>query len=300
MGELGNRLREAREKRGLSLAQAEEMTRIRRAFLEALEEERFDVLPGDVYARGFIRNYARFLGLDAEVLIADYRKTTGTSPTYIPHMLDQPLTRQPTRNTKWVVLIIMLACALLALAGWQVYERFEFGNLVGSWLKSLQMPEITLPQGGATPEPTPVKPSPTKEMTSAQPTTVTVMAASNTPLTPPSVTPTATEQPTATAAPTWTPTPSPSLTPTAIVGVRVEGKVSAPTYMEVTLDGQRVYTGILQPGDERVWSAQRTVFLVIGNAGGIKLTVNGVEIAPLGRDGEVVSVTYNVDNLPRR
>lgn len=298
MGELGNRLREAREKRGLSLAQAEEMTRIRRAFLEALEEERFEVLPGDVYARGFIRNYARFLGLDAEVLIADYRKTTGTSATYIPHVLDQPLMRHPVKNTRWAVLISVLACALLALAGWQVYERYELGSLVGSWLKSWQMPALTFPQGGATPEPTPVQPSPTKEMTPVQLTTVIAVAASSTPLTLPSPTPTATEQPTATATPTWTPSPSP--TPTAIVGVRVEGKVSAPTYMEVTLDGQRVYAGILQPGDERVWSAQRTVFLVVGNAGGIKLTVNGVEIPSLGKDGEVVSVTYSVDNLPRR
>jgi cytoskeleton protein RodZ len=62
--EIGSRLREARERRGLQFADVERDTRIRARWLNALEEERFDVLPERVYAIGFLRTYARYLELD--------------------------------------------------------------------------------------------------------------------------------------------------------------------------------------------------------------------------------------------
>jgi transcriptional regulator with XRE-family HTH domain len=70
--ELGQLLREARERRGASLAEAERATRIRARFLAALEEERFDLLPGHAYARAFLREYAEFLGLDGRLLVEEY------------------------------------------------------------------------------------------------------------------------------------------------------------------------------------------------------------------------------------
>lgn len=71
--DVGTRLRMAREARGLSLAQVEEETKIRRRYLAALEENRFDVLPGRVYAKAFLRTYARFLGLDGEELTREFQ-----------------------------------------------------------------------------------------------------------------------------------------------------------------------------------------------------------------------------------
>jgi cytoskeletal protein RodZ len=71
--DVGTRLRLAREERGLSLAQVEEETKIRRRYLAALEENRFDVLPGRVYAKAFLRTYARFLGLDGEELAREFQ-----------------------------------------------------------------------------------------------------------------------------------------------------------------------------------------------------------------------------------
>jgi len=62
---LGASLEEARRRRGLDLEQVEEATHIHRRYLRALEEERFELLPGDAYAKGFLRAYAQFLGLDA-------------------------------------------------------------------------------------------------------------------------------------------------------------------------------------------------------------------------------------------
>src|SRR5581483_1797967 len=67
-------LRTAREEKGVSLAQAEAATMIRRAYLQALEDDDHTVLPGAVYTKGFIRNYATYLGLDANNMLSLYHR----------------------------------------------------------------------------------------------------------------------------------------------------------------------------------------------------------------------------------
>ena len=64
MFELGSSLREARVRRGVELAQVAAETRIRTRYLQALEDERFELLPGSVYGKGFLRAYADYLGLN--------------------------------------------------------------------------------------------------------------------------------------------------------------------------------------------------------------------------------------------
>jgi len=71
--EIGNSLREARIRRGLSVKGVEDATRIRSKYLEALEEDDFEVLPGPTYVKAFLRSYATFLKLDADSLIEQYR-----------------------------------------------------------------------------------------------------------------------------------------------------------------------------------------------------------------------------------
>jgi len=67
---IGERLIQARDERGLSLEDAERDTRISRRYLQALEDETFDVIPAPVYARGFLRSYSQYLGLDTAQLLA--------------------------------------------------------------------------------------------------------------------------------------------------------------------------------------------------------------------------------------
>jgi cytoskeleton protein RodZ len=71
MFEIGGTLREARTRQGLELHDAERATRIRAKFLAALEEERFDQLPAEAYAKAFLRTYADFLGLDGDLYVAE-------------------------------------------------------------------------------------------------------------------------------------------------------------------------------------------------------------------------------------
>ncbi|HZC28457.1 MAG TPA: helix-turn-helix domain-containing protein, partial [Gaiellaceae bacterium] len=72
MFEIGSSLREARVRRGLDLAQVERDTKIRGKYLAALEDDEFDVLPGPAYARGFLRTYADYLGLEGHRFVDEY------------------------------------------------------------------------------------------------------------------------------------------------------------------------------------------------------------------------------------
>jgi len=71
--QIGNSLREARIRRGLSIKDVEDVTKIRSKYLEALEEDDFEVVPGSTFVKGFLRSYAVFLKLDADALVEEYR-----------------------------------------------------------------------------------------------------------------------------------------------------------------------------------------------------------------------------------
>jgi cytoskeletal protein RodZ len=70
--EIGNSLREARLRQGLEIPRIEAETKIRGKYLRALEEEQFEVLPGDTYVKGFLRTYADYLGLDGQLYLDEY------------------------------------------------------------------------------------------------------------------------------------------------------------------------------------------------------------------------------------
>src|SRR2546423_1908421 len=72
MFEIGGSLREARLKRGLTPADVQKAIRIRDRYLQALEEERWEQLPGDAYVKGFLRTYADYLGLDGNLYVDEY------------------------------------------------------------------------------------------------------------------------------------------------------------------------------------------------------------------------------------
>ena len=73
MFEIGNTLREARVRRNLTLQQVEEDIKIRVKYVQAMENEDWDVMPGVTYVKGFLRTYATYLGLDPEVIIGEFR-----------------------------------------------------------------------------------------------------------------------------------------------------------------------------------------------------------------------------------
>ena len=85
MESFGARLKKEREQRGVTLDDIALSTKIGKRFLQALEDEHFEQLPGGIFSRGFVRAYARHLGIDEEQAIADYlRPTTPSSIEQTP------------------------------------------------------------------------------------------------------------------------------------------------------------------------------------------------------------------------
>jgi hypothetical protein len=92
MFEIGGSLREARLKRDLSPADVQKAIRIRDRYLQALEEERWELLPGDAYVKGFLRTYADFLGLDGNLYVDEYnnRFAQPDEPLIVPERFARP------------------------------------------------------------------------------------------------------------------------------------------------------------------------------------------------------------------
>ena len=110
MFEIGSSLRDAREHRNLELAQVERDTRIRARYLKALEDERFDIIPGAAYAKGFLRTYADYLGLDAQGFVDEYN--TQFAPAEAPEAAPPVRVRRPRRLLGARLVAIPLAVAV--------------------------------------------------------------------------------------------------------------------------------------------------------------------------------------------
>lgn len=118
--EIGNSLKEAREARKLSLEEVEEETKIRRKYLQALENEQYDVLPGQVYAKAFLKNYARFLNLHVEEVMEafDYSPAKEASPEQdsINISREQPKLNHNQKPRYWLYLAAIVIVLGLATA----------------------------------------------------------------------------------------------------------------------------------------------------------------------------------------
>lgn len=117
---IGETLRDAREEQGRTIEDAARDTRVRGDYLRALEDEHFDIFGGDVYAKGFLSTYARYLKLDPQPLLESYRRHV-QHDEYDPTALAvNPVTRQPTSPPPtwiaWalVVIVVMIGAAALA------------------------------------------------------------------------------------------------------------------------------------------------------------------------------------------
>jgi cytoskeleton protein RodZ len=115
--EIGNTLREARVRRNLTLQQVEEDIKIRVKYVQAMENEDWDVMPGVTYVKGFLRTYSTYLGLDPDVIIGEFR-TRAMTPSAEHHepfggssVIGKPHSHRG-RNT---IVIVAIVC-LIALA----------------------------------------------------------------------------------------------------------------------------------------------------------------------------------------
>jgi cytoskeleton protein RodZ len=120
MFELGSSLRDARVRRGIELAQVAAETQIRMRYLQALEDERFELLPGSVYAKGFLRAYADYLGLESQLFVDEYNARFSADDTP-PAPAQLKLRPRPLRRYGIAATVFLFALAG-ALLAWQLSD----------------------------------------------------------------------------------------------------------------------------------------------------------------------------------
>jgi cytoskeleton protein RodZ len=288
---LGEWLRQRRQELGFSLEEAQEATRIRARFLEALESEDLASLPNPVVARGFLRNYAVYLGLDPQEAADRFSRIAGPVQPEILAPQETPppaggtfhpvvLHDQQGKNLRWWLLaglLIVLAVGS-GLLLWKGYPT------VSGWVSRTIASVQKAPAGRAT--------ATALEIATQTPTT----AATRSPM-PATTTPT---RATPTLELTVTPMVTPSLSPTpsapVYTGIFLELVFSDTSWIQVTTDGVRQFQGELTAGTYQSWYAEERIELRIGNAGAVSATINGQNLGTLGAPGEVVDRAYEKED----
>ncbi len=260
MSQLGEWLRQTREQQGISLAQAAVETRILQQWLIALEEGAFERLPNSVVTRGFLRNYAQYLGLSADELLELYRQERGIS---------DPIRVVSTSNSirpNFYVLPNFLGVffVTIALVGLMYVVLSAFGR-IGS-RSDIDQTHIAAGITGTTTTTT-LAPS------DGDPVGMVVNEPEATPTSLPTI-----------AAPTPTPMPSPSPTPLAPIVIEVSIEPDAgESWLRVLTDGSIAYEQTMRGGEREVFLANREVFIRAGNPAVVQVNVNGRQRGTLGQ-----------------
>ena len=268
MAEVGQTLREAREKRGLTIEDVERELKIRRKFILALENNQYKNVVEDIYMRGFLRNYARFLELDESQLLRMY-----AGGTYAAHAVALPQTSLTPQTS-------LRPVPEGAGPPWQSYLRPAMVVVsVMVVLGALVLIAMQL-TGGATATP-PSQITAAAAVTKAAAATLTAQAS-----------PQPSSTPTVTATPTSSPTPSVTPTPSFYTGVTIELILKDKSWLQIGVDGQKVFEGIIDSGNRRTWKGNDRVAVRAGNAGGVEALINGQSIGLLGENGQVVEMEW--------
>ncbi len=252
MGTFGQTLRDAREDLGVTLDEAERETRINRRYLEALENEDEAAMPAAVYARGFIRTYCQYLGLNPEGMLDLYGPQRALQANVeirpIPAEINQPRSL-PIRPA--VVLAGLIVASLLAVYLWGQYTSF-LENV--ERLDTAPTSRAPTPAGAVAraPSPTPFIGFP----------------------------------------PMVAPSPSPAPPMGTDRGLVVDARVTDRTWMEVWVDGRSVLAETVQPGFARTFTAEQQVRMRVGNAAGVQVNVNGTTQGPLGVRGQAIDAIW--------
>ncbi len=246
---IGDTLKEAREAQGRTIEDVARVVRARMEQLRALEEERFDAFPGEVYAKGFLRSYAIELGLDPDPLLATFR-TQVSNPEDIPaSTLVTGSVPQGPRRTSPPAWLTWLIVGVLVIAG------LGFLGMISTSFA----PESASPDEPAGPPPAPAPSNDNEE-------------------------------------PAPEPEPEPEPEP-VFDGVEVIVALEETSWMRVTVDGAVVLEQIVEAGETLQYQGDSEIIVRAGNAGGVRLEVNGEDMGAPGARGQVAEVTYHVDDL---
>ena len=260
---VGDILRRERERQNLSIKDIEKATSIRALYIEAIEKSENDKLPGEVYTKGFIKNYANFLKLDSESLVRQYRDEVSPVPVVsAPEEksegadADAPKeekvvtaprstkTSQPIDDGNRKSMMAAAAVLVCAIIGGLMYY---FSSANGGDIATAPTEQTQAVEQAATPEPQPTAAPVATSVASAAPTTD---------------------------------------------GVNLEAKFNDRCWTKVTVDGIVAYEGTAEQGESLSWKANDRIDVTAGNAGAIEFVENGVNLGIAGAVGDVIDKSF--------
>jgi cytoskeleton protein RodZ len=261
VGRIGETLREARERKNLTLKDAEEATKIRLKYLQDLENENFENLPGRAYAIGFLKTYAKYLQIEDQALVEEF-KAKNRSDEYIQNQRSKSnvnrkieINIQPGRIHR--LLLIGLVIVLLIGTNF-LYNYLDNKNTIdqGEDLK----PEVIVEEPNQNEE---VSPQPSDEGGIDQ--------------------------------------GLPDLPGNNIDKIQVSVKISeeenSKCWINVVADDKNIFSGTLTSGEEKSFEANDKLEIKLGNAGVAYIVANGEELGTLGSKGSVVTKLFEKDSL---
>lgn len=261
---VGYTLRQERERQNLSISDIEQGTSIRAVYIEAIENGEYDKLPGAIYTKGFIKNYAKFLEMDAEAaakeFAADMAELSAESATSeatedkkdsapVPEKKVEPkhenrpvgYSIQGSERSSSNKLIFAAVILIAAIAGglWSWFTSSE-GDVAQVETPAQQVQPV---EPKPTPEPTPVA--------NANPVT---------------------EQ--------------------KKDGVAVQARFNDRCWALVTVDGEVVREGVIEGGQTLTWEGKNNISFRLGNAGAVEFFQDGKSLGVQGAVGDVVDKTF--------
>ena len=278
MPEVGHILRKAREDKGIDLKEVERALKIRYKFLVAFEKDQAIPELSDIYIKGFLRCYADYLELDADRIVQAFGngpQPAQTVPAYQPKVApsfsafsskkspDEP--KKPQTRTLAIASAAMVVVAFIVIAA-IIMARNASSQSAAEATAAWALTRVV-------------------EVSETMSDTLSSQVASK-------VTPSPTARPTRTPTPTSTSTVTLTPTPEFYTGVNIELIAKSKAWVQIRVDGNKVFEGTFEPGMRRSWRGEDRVEVRCGNAGGMEAIVNGESIGLLGEEGQVVDMEW--------
>jgi cytoskeleton protein RodZ len=303
MTSIGDTLRRERMRRNLELANIASELKISVRFLTAIEGEDFGKLPGGVFTKSFIRQYAAFLGLDGDELTAELQRTM--EPPEDPQFSDKPRPDVPGIQLEfrddwrsagehrgswppWITAGALLVLLMLVCSGvywwWEKPRHQVLARETPPSRAVIPAPQSTPPVSMPSENPAPAVAPPVTEPAGSPPAN-TQPAAERPAAAPLAVPQSTTPQPAATAG-------IPASAPNPNASVRVGITADEVVWVRAEVNGKIQFEVTLQPHESRSIDANGEVKIRLGNAGGATLTLNGKPVGAVGPKGQIRTVQF--------
>jgi cytoskeleton protein RodZ len=271
---LGAELHAVRMDRGVSLEHMALETHISLRLLQGLEEDKYNDLPGGMYNRAFLRKYCEYLGLVPDAYLermereqAPHSEKLSKPKAPSPHLPSRGYRLPPL--AVWSMMFVASVIGLYFSRGWitSVFSPY-FAHA----------PSAPLGKADAIPAPIAGKEDAASSLANTAPA--------------------------GTQAPQLKDATAVSASAQAVVeerppgALRLQFQVDQECWISVTADGIHLVSRILQPGESAIYDAENRFYLILGNAGGVSLRINGEPARPLGKPGEVIRLLINEQNVP--